>query len=96
MRHPTLQGAQHAVGIARGMATLQLFEQRRRSQARHGDQHRHQLGAPDLGKGVLARAIAPRPVALARQHGSTVDPPPGALAQTSASRRSRLGMSVFA
>ena len=66
MRHSALQRAQHAVGVACGMATLQLFEQRRRSQARHGGEHRHQLRAPDPGKGILARAITPCPVALAR------------------------------
>ena len=65
MRHPTLQRAQHPVGIACGMATLQLFEQRRGSQTRHGGEHGYQLLAPNLGEGILAGAIAPRPVALA-------------------------------
>ena len=91
-----LQGAQHAVGITRGMAALQLFEQRRRSQARHGGEHRHQLRAPDLGEGILARAIAPCPIPLAGQYRSTVDPAPRALAKPGARRRSRLGMSIFA
>jgi hypothetical protein len=65
MRHPTLQRAQHPVGIACRMATLQFFEQRRRSQTRHGGEHGYQLLAPNLGEGILAGAIAPRPVALA-------------------------------
>ncbi len=96
MRHPTLQRAQHPVGIACGMAPLQLFEQRRRPQARHGGEHRHQLRAPDLGEGILARAIAPCPVALARQHRRAVDPTPGALAETGAGSRGHLDVSVFA
>jgi hypothetical protein len=95
MRHTALQRAQHAIGVTGGMATLQFFEQRRRPQARHGDEHRRQLGAPDLGERVLARAIAPRPVALARQHWRAVDPPSRAFAQTGAGRRRRLGVSLF-
>jgi len=78
-----------------GVPTLQLFEQRHRSQARHGGEHRHQLRPPDLGERILARAIAPRPVALARQYRSLVDPPPSALAKTGLRRRGCLGASVF-
>ena len=59
-------------------------------------EHRHQLHAPDLGEGILARAVAPRPVALARQAPERLDPPPGALAETGARRGGRLGVSVFA
>ena len=43
VRDTALQRAQQPVGIAAGMQPLQLLQQRRRPQARHLLQYRHQL-----------------------------------------------------
>ena len=96
VRHPALQRAQKLIGIAPRMVPLQLFQQRRRAQARHRLQQRHQLLAPDLGEGILARAVAPRPIPLAGQHRIHPEPASAALAKPGTSCRSRLAVALFA
>ena len=96
VRHPALERAQKPIGVAPRMVPLQLFQQRRRAQARNCLQHRDQLLPPDLGERILARAIAPCPIALAGQHRICPDPASSALAKPGTGRRSRLGVALFA
>ena len=66
VRDAPLQRAQQPIGVAAGMAALQLAQDRGGAQMRDGLQHRHELLPPDLDEGVLTGAVAPGPVLLAR------------------------------
>jgi hypothetical protein len=94
MRDAPLQRAQQPIGVAAGMTALQLVQDRRGAQTRDGLQHRHELLAPNLDEGVLAGAIAPGPVLLAREYRIRFDPAPGALAEPSARCSGSLTVSV--
>jgi hypothetical protein len=63
---------------------------------RDGLQHRHELLAPDLDERVLAGAVAPDPVLLARQYRIRLEPAPRALADTSAGRSGSLAVTLLA
>jgi hypothetical protein len=86
--------AQQPIGIATGMQALRLLQQRRRPQAWHLLQQRHQLRLPDIGNRIRARAVAPHTITLTRLHRVLVDPPRCALAEPGARSGSRLTISV--
>ena len=75
-----LQGAQHTLAEAPGMAAVEFFEQAGRPDVGHGFQKRHEILPPDIGEGIGAGAIGARRL-LARQGRTGLDAPPGALAE---------------
>jgi hypothetical protein len=93
MRDTPLQRAEHARAKTAGMAAVELFEQRRGTDARHGLEQGHELLAPHLRKRVRAGPIGARRL-LARQHWLGLDAPSCAFAEAGSGSRRRLGVTV--
>jgi hypothetical protein len=88
-----LQGTQHALAEATGMASVELFEQACRPDVGHGLKQGNEVLAPDLREGIGAGTVGPQPL-LARQRWISLDASPRSLAEAGAGGRGRLGVTL--